>query len=83
MEKRFFKKVGNWLLIIAVLIVSVNSGLKGNFEGFIWPLVVLGFYYCSCVTDYLNDDLIKIVEGMIETLTELQGKLEGNDKLEE
>lgn len=51
MEKRFFKKVGNWLFIIAVLIVSVNSALKGNFEGFIWPLVALGFYYALCMAD--------------------------------
>lgn len=64
MEKRFFKKVGNWLFIIAVLIVSVNSALKGNFEGFIWPLVALGLYYGLCVADYMNDDLIAIVEEM-------------------
>ena len=82
MEKRFFKKVGNWLFIIAVLIVSVNSALKGNFEGFIWPLVALGFYYALCMADYMNDDLIAIIEGMIETLNDLERQLKGNEKSE-
>ena len=83
MEKRFFKKVGNWLFIIGVLILSVNSALKGNFEGFIWPLVALGFYYALCMTDYINDDLIAIIEGMIQTLNDLERQLKENDKLEE
>lgn len=80
MEKRFFKKVGNWLFIIAVLIVSVNSALKGNFEGFIWPLVALGFYYALCVADYMNDDLIAIVEGMIEALNDLERQLKEKEE---
>lgn len=80
MEKRFFKKVGNWLFIIGVLIVSVNSALKGNFEGFIWPLVALGFYYALCMTDYINDDLIAIIEGMIETLNDLERKLKEKEE---
>ena len=83
MEKRFFKKVGNWLFIIAMLIVSVNSALKGNFEGFIWPLVALGLYYALCMADYMNDDLIAIVEEMIQVLNDLERQLKGNDKLEE
>lgn len=82
MEKRFFKKVGNWLFIIAVLIVSVNSALKGNFEGFIWPLVALGFYYALCMADYMNDDLIAIVEEMIQTLNDLERQLKGNDRID-
>ena len=82
MEKRFFKKVGNWLFIIAVLVVSVNSALKGNFEGFIWPLVALGFYYALCMADYMNDDLIAIVEGMIEAFNDLERQLKGNEKSE-
>ena len=82
MEKRFFKKVGNWLFIIAVLIVSVNSALKGNFEGFIWPLVALGFYYALCMADYMNDDLIAIIEGMIEPLNDLERQLKVNKKSE-
>lgn len=80
MEKRFFKKVGNWLFIIAVLIVSVNSALKGNFEGFIWPLVALGFYYALCVADYLNDDLIAIVEAMIQALNNLERQLKEKEE---
>ena len=82
MEKRFFKKVGNWLFIIAVLKVEVNSALKGNFEGFIWPLVALGFYYALCMADYMNDDLIAIIEGMIETLNDLERQLKVNKKSE-
>ena len=82
MEKRFFKKVGNWLFIIAVLIVSVNSALKGNFEGFIWPLVALGFYYPLCMADYMNDDLIAIIEGMIQTINDLERQLKGKEKSE-
>lgn len=82
MEKRFFKKVGNWLFIIAVLIVSVNSALKGNFEGFVWPLVALGFYYAFCMADYMNDDLIAIVERMIQALNDLERQLKGNEKSE-
>ena len=77
MEKRFFKKVGNWLFIIAVLIVSVNSALKGNFEGFIWPLVALGFYYALCMADYMNDDLIAM---MIETLNDLERQLKAKEE---
>lgn len=79
MEKRFFKKIGNWLFIIAVLIVSVNSALKGNFEGFIWPLVTLGFHYALCMADYMNDDLIAM---MIETLNDLERQLKVNKKSE-
>lgn len=75
MEKRFFKKVGNWLFIIGLLVVSVNSALKGNFEGFIWPLVALGLYYALCMADYMNDDLITIIERTIEDLNDLERQL--------
>lgn len=62
--------------------MSVNSALKGNFEGFIWSLVALGLYYALCMTDYMNDDLIAIIEGMIQTLNDLERQLKGNEKSE-
>ena len=60
--------------------MSVNSALKGNFEGFIWPLVALWFYYALCMADYMNDDLIAIIEGMIETLNDLERQLNAKEE---
>ena len=38
------------------------------------------FYYALCVADYMNDDLIAIIEGMIETLNDLERQLKEKEE---